>query len=285
MVVESILLMAALAGRPQFPVEPIREHLVQGRLLGRSKPKISSRDLFHSPAPRTSFDSIWKSDMQNIGWWSNGYSKQPVEQVIWLSPELMSRWLGFLQAREYWSDDELLERWGAVRERLTGSYTFIVQLAAFPKLPTYGIGDYVRSTPEELLNVRFVMTSRATSLPLQARQLAFWQARKRDELKRFDWWRTFEFGWALTGEFDLPSEPPFLAVGDYYRAWYLVSIDTAPKFDRFEVRTLSRRKERVASFEFPIASSSGGTSEGSRKPREHRSSGFSFPPPSFLGRS
>lgn len=285
MVVASIFFAVALSGRPQFPAEPIPEHLEHGRTLGRSKPKTSSRDLFSSPAPRTSFETIWKSDRQAIGWWSNGYSQQPVEHAIWLSPELMSRWLGFLQAREYWSDDELSERWEALRERFTGSYTFIIQLTAFPKLPTYGVGDYVRTTPEELLDVRFVMTSRSTSLALEARQLEFWQSRNRDALESFRWWHSLEIGWALTGEFDSPSEPPFLSVGDYYRAWYLVSIDTAPKFERFEIRTLSRRKERVATFEFSIASASADASEGSRKPRARRSSGFSFLPPSISARS
>ncbi|MCH8978247.1 MAG: hypothetical protein IH945_03265 [Armatimonadetes bacterium] len=190
---------------------------------------------------------VWRSDRQDIGWWSNGYEKKAVEHVTWLSPDLVSRWLGFLQAREYWPEEELLDRWDRIAAALGGSRTFVVELSAFPKLPTYEIGDYRRTTPEEIDNVRFVYTSGGRAMPMPAVRLAARQSRRRSDLEGFAWWQLLEFGGDLTGEFEaaVPEWP--LPLGDYYRSWYLVSIED-PGDDSFEVRVLSRRKERVARF-------------------------------------
>ena len=230
-----------------FPNAPLADQVALGRELARKEPRLEIRDLFRSPEPRSSLSRIWGPERQVIGLWSNGYQKTPVEHVLWISPALVSRWMGFLDSREYWEDEELASRWASTAKLLGGRKTFIVQLTAFPKMPTYGVGDYERTSPEEIENVRFVYTSGERSEPMQAQQLALWESRDRSDLENFPWWQYLPLGRFLTGEFEQPVIDEPLPLGDYYRAWYVVSVpeneDTS-----FEVRVLSRRKERVAEF-------------------------------------
>jgi hypothetical protein len=230
-----------------FPDAPLADQVALGRSLATKEPLLRLSDLFRSPEPRSSISRIWGEDRQTIGLWSNGYVKVPVEHVVWISPSLVSRWLGFLSAREYWQEEELQTRWTSVAKVVGERRFFIVQLSAYPKIPTYEIGDYERTTPEEIENVRFVYTSGGGSQRMEAVRIAQWQSRRRVDLEDFPWWQHTELGSALTGEFELASDEAPLPIGDYYRAWYAVWV-TGAKDEAFEVRALSRRKERVAKF-------------------------------------
>ena len=103
----ALLLATGFTAGPAFPAEPIRSQVVVGAELAHAAPNLSLSDPVRSPEPRSGLGRIWKSDRKPVGWWSNGYEKKSVEHVTWLSPELISRWLGFLEAREFWRKDEL----------------------------------------------------------------------------------------------------------------------------------------------------------------------------------
>lgn len=240
MVLAAALLLASL------PEAPIADQVAIGRKVAVTEPRLSFKDLFRSPEPRSRVTQVLGNDKVNVGWWSNGYTKVPVEHVVWLSPGLVSRWLGFLEAREYWKEGELERRWEAVSTAFGNRRAFVVQLTAYPKLPTYGVGEYERTTPEEIENVRFVYTSGEQSERMEAMRIAQWQSRDREDLEEFPWWQFVTFGDAFVGEFEKYAYSEPLPLGDYHRAWYLVwaSGDDAT----FEVRVLSRRKERVAKF-------------------------------------
>ena len=230
-----------------FPGAPLADQVALGREIARTEPRLKLADLFGASEPRASFDRVWGEEKRTVGWWSNGSWKQPVEHVVWLSPALLSRWLGFLEAREYWELGELAARWAAIAAEFGDRRLFVVQLTAYPKLPTFGIGDVERTTPEEIENVRFVYSAGVKSQRMDAVRIAQWQSRERGELQGFPWWQHVSFGRALTGEFERDPVDEPLPLGDNYRAWYLVSV-SGVEDAQFEVRVLSRRKERVASF-------------------------------------
>ncbi len=229
-----------------FPQEPLADQVAVGRRIATAEPRLSLQDLFRPQPPRRSMDEIWGSDRQKVGSWSNGYLQVSTEYVVWVSPALVSRWLGFLGAREHWDDEELPLRWQTVRNALGERRAFVVQLSAFPKLPTYGVGDYERTSPEEIENVRFVYTSGAKTERMEAMRLAQWQSRERGDLEDFPWWQHVAFGTPLIGEFETVQFGEPLPLGDYHRAWYLVWAEGQDA--DFEVRILSKRKERVAKF-------------------------------------
>ncbi len=238
------LYAASLAG---FPEAPLADQVALGRKIARTEPRLSPNDLFRSQIPRASFRKVWGADRQPIGWWSNGYVKVAAEDAVWVSPALVSRWLGFLAGREYWEDGELESRWKSIASAIGDRRLFVVQLTAYPKMPAYGMSEYERTTPEEIENVRFVYTSGDKSVRMEAERIAQLQSRRRDDLEDFPWWQRLAIGRALTGEFEGSSLEEPLPLGDYYRAWYAVWVTGAAE-PAFEVRVLSHRKERVAKF-------------------------------------
>lgn len=234
----------------QFPAEPLTKEFQRGVALARKHRKPGIGDLFQTNTPRNSMDALFQSDRQNVGWWSNGYEQQPIDHVVWLSPPLLSRWIGFLSAQEYWSSDEIVTRWGNIADALVDRRAFVVQLSAFSKIPTYGFGDEVRPNTADIDNVRFVYTSGNDSVEMNAIQLAQWQSRDRFELDRFLWWQVLPFSGALNGEFEAQQPDPPLMLGDNYRSWTLVWVEGVDDL-KFEVRILSPRKERVGYFSIP----------------------------------
>ena len=237
----------ALCAATAFPESPLVDQVAMGRKIATAGRQISLADVFGAREPRSTFNGVWGNERQVIGWWANGYIQRPVEFAVWLSPALLSRWLGFLSAREYWDDGELTARWKSIAAQVKDRRYFVVQLTAFPKMPLYGVGDYELTSPEEIEDVRFVYTAGGKSQRMQAARLAAWQSREREDLEGFPWWQQIEFGDQLTGEFENGAREEPLCVGDYYRAWYLAWVEGADE-DLFQVRVLSRRKERAAFF-------------------------------------
>lgn len=230
-----------------FPSDPIKTEFDRGFALARKQRGFELRDLLKTPNPRRSIQSVFKDDRKYVGWWSNGYEQVPVEEVVWLSPALMSRWIGFLAAQEYLSDEEITRRWGIVSDAMGSRRAFVVQLSSFPKQSTYGVGEAARNDPGDLDHVRFVYTSGAEVKEMKSFQIARWQARTRANIDEFHWWQWLPIAEAVRGEFDLYSGHEPLPLGDYHRTWSLVWVEDADD-PVFEVRILSRRKERVAHF-------------------------------------
>jgi len=67
----------------------------------------------------------------------------PIEIAVFLSPSLVSRRLGYLQAREGWTNDQLETRWQLARETLGGRLSFLVRVCSFPKI------DLLEEAPAE----------------------------------------------------------------------------------------------------------------------------------------
>lgn len=249
------MIAAVVMEGSSFPSEPVAKQVEAGAALAKRSPGASINDLRTSPETRAAFSNIWGKDRKAVGFWSNGHEKVPVEHVIWISPDLISRWLGYLDQREYWEEGELQSRWASIINALEGKKTFIVTLSAYPKMPFHGIGNYKRPNPEEIDKVRFVYTSGEKSMRMSAVRIADWQSRDRKELDGLAWWHLTEFGRSLIGEFEDPDFNPPLPLGDYYRSWYLVTVEEQLD-EKFELRVLSRRKERVASFRTKISATS-----------------------------
>src|SRR5689334_4109662 len=112
----SIALAYSMITHPvRFPVEPIQIEVCRGEEVYRAGKGIE----------RTLME-----DRQAIGYWFDGRVRKDVEEAIWVSPTMVSRWLGYLQAKERWPKLELLNRWAALRDQLDGSLTFVVRLTA-----------------------------------------------------------------------------------------------------------------------------------------------------------
>jgi len=242
-----MILAVALALQAQFPSAPDPVQFEIGQQVAARKPKLGSATLFRAQEPRVSIDRIGLDDEKSIGSWSNGLLQQTTETCTWLSPALMSRWVGFLAKREKLSPDQVSAKWATIRETLNGNITFVVRLSAFPKLPTFNIGDEEPANLADIDDVRFVVTVDGDPREVKAYPLARWRSRDRKSLNDYRWWLDTPLKATLNPEFE-PTENRYqLPLGPYHAAWYLVTAPTPDSdFNHISVHVLSQRKERRA---------------------------------------
>lgn len=231
-----------------FPERPLSDEFARGAELANKKPELGAAALVGKHPRRHSVDVVWQEDRVWIGSWTNGHSPQKVEYAVWLSPALVSRWLGFLSAREHWPAGEADSRWAELRSGLDGRITIAVQLSAFPRLPILELSEGSKANRSEVEDVRFVLDTASGPHNPAVEEIAFWRARNRLSLDNFKWWLQSPITAPLAGEFEEQAERP-LPLGDYHRRWLLVTApaDLAPD-GSFTLRILSERKERAASF-------------------------------------
>ena len=122
---------------------PIKHELLVGEALERDKKGIERTML---------------QDRVAIGRWFDGTRRVDDEEAIWLSPAMVSRWLGWRQSREGWPDEELNRRWCLAKARLDGKMTFIVRLSSFPKIDLWEGPDAPAKHTEDLEDARGVIT-------------------------------------------------------------------------------------------------------------------------------
>lgn len=222
-------------------------------------------------------DRTLEEDRQVLGVWFDGRGKREVEDALWLSPSLVSRWLGYLEAKEKWFEGEMQLRWKSMRSLLDGRVSLIVHLSAYPKWVDQDYGLMGKADPAEVDTVRFLVTtgegvpeegafasarraeaalvaSHALGLqvePLAARVLRE-QARTAGALKGTRWIDTAPFFPAMAPVFGRGQASGGLQLGGFHSAWYLLELPASESLRRaraFDVRVFSPRKERVAHFE------------------------------------
>lgn len=263
------LLLLTLPLRPvDFPATPIAGQLDEGVRVYRY-----GRGL----------DRLYQADRQSTGTWFDGKRKQGVDYVLWLSPSLISRWLGYLEAKEKWPSGELERRWERIRQDLGGRMTFIVRSCSMPRIDALE-GEIAQPAPTlDAASIRFLWTSSPSPLPSVAARLPMvglirggepaldssrrvppglriepsvclvgerW-SRLASEVLREDWWQRVPFGEPLRPELDSPDSGYRLPLGEFYSATHLVTLPlpaTGWESPEFELRTFRPGKEQVARF-------------------------------------
>lgn len=255
------LLLAVLGG--WFGDEPIADQVEIGkRIAGKFDQDQWERQLNIPPtsAKRTDIVEILGDDRKAIGQWSEGVRKLDVEWVVRLSPELMSRWFGYLSLREAWPEGELERRWGSVRQELGNKPVYILVLSAFPKKELFGLGETVSPTTDEMTNVRIVFEQGGRNIETMSYEIWDQRAETRSELDSVPWWQFTRLKPELTSMFETGYEPPIVQRGDYYRNWRWVVPTTDLAEGDVILKVLSKRKVRFAKFTSSVASSD--TSKG-----------------------
>jgi hypothetical protein len=262
----TLLLLAVVATmKPiDFPAQPIATELLRGEKVYYQ---------------RRGLERVLAEDRVVIGTWFDGRIKRDVEDVTWVSPSLVSRWLGYLNAQEKWPYAELIGRWQALRARLGGRMTFVAQLSALPRRDPLDLAEEANANFEDALDARFLVThdlegpAPATEAHLEDGALTGKAATRRSlmryeplvtalgSIKAYDWRSLFATKWyqlsadfePLLPEFQLPYRPdPYRnRLGDHLTVIYRVE---APLPDRplaaaeLQVRVFTKRHERAAHF-------------------------------------
>jgi hypothetical protein len=101
-----------------------------------------------------------------LGRWFDGRAHQEADLAIWLSPELLGRWYGWLAARDSWPKEVIQKRWREAKKELEGQLVFIVRLAALPKQDPLEFGNGKEADPQSASKVKF----RLSYLPIGPHQ-------------------------------------------------------------------------------------------------------------------
>lgn len=224
-----------------FPAFPIKSEFQRGVDLARKE---------------RAMIMVGAEDRVSVAKWFDGTLSREVEFIEFVSPAMISRWLGFMDAKELWEDGEVQRRWTALRSRLDGRASFVVTLAAFPKASVQELTEEIPADPEQLENVRFVFTVGEKRIEAKGSRLAFWQARTRDELKDYRWWIDSPLDPLLTPLEQPDANEAPLPLGDYYQAWYWVDVPLTPEMHLpagFDLHIVGARRERVAHFPRSVA--------------------------------
>lgn len=233
----ALLLGLTLAASPaDFPLVPVHRPMLEGYALG-----VKARSPQEVLQPTTvRFGRRWA-----------GFKYEDVEWALWLSPEAVSRWLGFLEARELFGQDEMLRRWRLLREDLDGKLVFVVRLSAFPKAQTLELGDPEDARPDEIQDATFALSSGDRRWPTRSTPLAFWRTQTREELDSYRWWLDLPFGDLLTPAEQWRNPEPRWNLGDWAGAWYLVEASPPPTWfedEAFTLHVVGPRAERRATY-------------------------------------
>jgi hypothetical protein len=191
-----------------------------------------------------------------VGTWWNGTGISKIEFVWWYSPEYVSAMLGYRAAKEYWEPEETLKRWGTVAKKTQGIVSFLVQLAAMPRIDPFTGDPDQPANYEQLIRVRFVLTINENSINPVTSNLVY-QAKSRDRkiVANLPWYQFAPGGAELIGEFESLLEPNGIMLGEYGVMLYRVDFDLEEvlkqaKDSRYmSLKILSRSKTRIADFE------------------------------------
>lgn len=214
-----------------------------------------------------------------IGTWFDGSAKRDVEEAIWISPRLLSRWIGYAGAREKWTLEERRVRWEMARRVAQEKAIVVVRIASYPKVDPLAPDEENRPDLRDFERLRILFTADGREIPVRQRwegtapfvqrrippsdwdvqaveagagPIADLRSRNRAEVERFPWHQLTPFVEAFSPTF--PEEfPPSWGgyFGNYRAKWIWVEADFASRQwprRQFEVRILSPRKERTAVF-------------------------------------
>lgn len=258
-----------------FGPEPLPDQVAAGRALC---------------AQGKGIERTLRDDRAVIGVWFDGRIKDDVESMIWISPRMASRWLGYLQEqeKETWPPGEMQRRWDAIRSFVGARLCFVVRLSAMPRLRGLDMASEGVPSAADIDHPEFLLTSGPgyafpkpsafdrilrgdrspwlypkgfqARVPLpepvratEERLLARWQARDRGRLEKYVWFQDLPVRDAFSAKGQTFERDAGYGLGDYGSAWYWVAFDLSRMRGLeggFDVWVLTPNKERVGSFRF-----------------------------------
>jgi len=256
-----LALSAAASAAPiSFPERPIDAQVVAGE---------------HVLESRKSIDWVFGDDCHAFGLWFDGKQERYTDEAIWISPDVASRWLGYLRMKEGWGQDELQARWKQIRAALDGRITVAVRLDSFPRQDPLEFGNYEAGTEARAGDARFDVTfelakpvegageplasekgsalANTYSLECDTRRLELCESYDWRELISRQWYEASDLRAAFAGQFEGSGKWTGVALGDCYQAWYWVSVPASAGIRAAKAFTLMLfQKGRTVRVEFSL---------------------------------
>ena len=200
-------------------------------------------------------DRLLMEDRQVIGRWARAYMPHDAEDVLWISPDLISRWLGYLKESEGLTDRQVQNRWNVMEGSAGRNFWIVVRLAALDKQDPLDLGmdEQAETTDLNPVEIRATITDisgqRIALQQVQTTVLADVRSSDANEVIGLPW-----YIYSDTFKPLLPAIPPSkpntdLGTNEAHLLFVKVAIpDTIAVGRELEVRVMSRRKNRLAHF-------------------------------------
>ncbi len=200
-------------------------------------------------------DRVLLEDRQVVGRWARTYVPHDAEDVLWLSPDLISRWLGYLKESENLTEEQVDSRWNALAQKQGRSLWFIVRLAALDKQDPLEMGmeEPAVTTDLEPLVVRATLTdlsgNRHALSSTQTKVIASVRSSDASQVIALPWYVYSEAFTPLLPA--IPPERPEFDLGSNEGRCLFIQValpESTMAAREVEFRVLSRRKTRIARF-------------------------------------
>ncbi len=197
-------------GFDDFPISPINAELKIGNYFAEKDYLI--QDLYF-------FDKVnFSNRLDRPG-------EHKYMEMIWISPRLLSRWLGYIQRKENLSDLELKHRWNMLSEYCESKLLFVVQNVSFPYKAKMSFD--INRPADSLLNKKLtysLLYNKETLRPV-VKDLEAWKFRKEERMSDFQWWLYQPFSLAISPKNMSEKKQPMFQLGDKYVWWSLLEFD------------------------------------------------------------
>lgn len=176
----TLLATLVVSGQNPWPAKPIEIDFALGAKVSKIHKGV---------------DRVIGPDRIVIGKWTDGTRSKDVEEVVLMTPSLMSRWLGWLADREALPATQIAVRWQDMRKTFGEAPTVIVRLALFERNDGLELADISRPSLTELESVNFKWVPSAgtgeTALPVGQLMLDRW-GQEPTKLNSIPWWASSE---------------------------------------------------------------------------------------------
>lgn len=217
----------------QFGTAPIAVQFEQGRKLCKKGANL---------------ETTLGTDGITIGFRSDGFTQRAAERAIWLSPNFVSRWMGFLAEREGWTPEEIQKHWASAAELCGPKPTFLVRLVSFPKVDPLAEDQSGGGDPAVTHLSRAVAKWGDQFAPLLGRLID--ESQDRDAATVEKPWYTLDPMVSAFAPAGAPEPEDSRGVGDYLASWYFLQASMPVAFGAKEMnlRFIAGSKERIARF-------------------------------------
>ena len=142
--------------KPTWPEAPIFSEMALGARAAKIKKGV---------------DRVQGKDRIVIGKWADGVRSREVEEVVLLTPSLLSRWLGWLAFHQAWSAADVSKKWQVLRARFGEKPLMVVRLALYERNDAFELAEISRPRPSDLEDVGFQWIAPGASLDPKSRPL------------------------------------------------------------------------------------------------------------------
>lgn len=186
-----------------------------------------------------------------IGQWFDGDRKQTVEEAVFITPGLLGRWLGYMQAAGT-SQEAVDKYWADCSSMFAGKTTVIVRLARLSAIDMID-GDLDNSAkPDALDNVQlFLHTVGSPWQAVKYRAVQDILQRRPEEVLKETWDQLLPKFTPWPGKATENDLNPEVRWGLNRRVSYLAEIDKLPAGSKCELKIVEKDRTRVIPFIYP----------------------------------